>query len=108
MGDTVSAGTLLYQIDDNGLSDTIATTKNAIAKSNIALSTAQENLDNLTVYAPASGILHNFTLKTGERVNASKIGDIVDESRLVAKVPFNEAQKAKSAPATRQPSPAQT
>lgn len=95
VGDTVSAGTLLYQIDDNGLSDTIATTKNAIAKSNIALSTAQENLDNLTVYAPASGILHNFTLKTGERVNASKIGDIVDESRLVAKVPFNEAQKAK-------------
>lgn len=95
VGDTVSAGTLLYQIDDNGLSDTIATTKNAIAKSNIALSTAQENLDNLTVYAPTSGILHNFTLKTGERVNASKIGDIVDESRLVAKVPFNEAQKAK-------------
>lgn len=28
-------------------------------------------------------------------MNASKIGDIVDESRLVAKVPFNEAQKAK-------------
>lgn len=92
-GDSVTAGTLLYTIDDNGLSDTIATTKNAIAKSDISIAAAQENVDNLKIYSPASGILHNFGIKTGERVNASKIGDIYNENNVVAIVPFTETQK---------------
>lgn len=97
VGDYVAGGTLLYTIDDNGMTDTIATTKNSIQKACISIQTAQENLANLKVYAPASGILKNFSIKTGERVNASKIGEIADEGRLVAKVPFNAAQKDKIA-----------
>ncbi|GEM_PF-4605119 len=97
VGDYVTSGTLLYTLDDNGMTDTIATTKNSIKKADISIQTARENLQNLKVYAPASGILNNFSIKIGERVNASKIGEISDESKLVAKVPFNAAQKEKIA-----------
>jgi len=95
IGDKVNEGDLLYKIDDNGLADTISTTKNSMARSDLSIATAQENLSNLKVYATTSGILHNFTLKTGERVNASKIAEVVDEQTLVAKVPFNESQLSK-------------
>lgn len=93
-GDEVQAGDLLYKLDDNGLSDTIATEKNSLEKARLSVNTASENVKDLKVYAPASGILKNFTIKTGERVNASKIGDIADESKIIALVPFNEAQKS--------------
>lgn len=91
-GDFVQAGALLYRIDDNGLYDNIKTAENALQKSQISLNTAQKNQNDLRIYAPASGILKNFNIKTGERVNTQTIGQIVDESRLVAKVPFSEQQ----------------
>lgn len=94
VGDHVNAGALLYELDDNGIADSIKTTKNSIAKSNLSISTAQENVADLKVYAPASGILRNFTVKQGERVNAAKLGDIVDEDDVIALVPFNAMQKA--------------
>lgn len=95
VGDYVQQGALLYKLDDNGLGDTIKTTQNSIAKSKLSLQTARENVSNLKVYAPASGILHDFDIKTGDRVNSSKIGYICDENSVVALVPFNEAQKSK-------------
>lgn len=95
IGDHVEKGALLYRIDDNGLADSIATTKNSIKKANLSISTAQENVSNLKVYAPASGILRNFNIKTGERVNAAKIAEIANEEYAVAVVPFNAAQKEK-------------
>jgi len=95
VGDKVNEGDLLFLIDDNGLSDTISTTRNSIAKSDLSIATANENLTNLKIFAPASGILHNFNLKVGERVNASKIAEVVDEQTLIAKVPFNESQLSK-------------
>lgn len=95
VGDYVQQGALLYRLDDNGLGDTIKTTQNSIAKSKLSLQTARENVSNLKVYAPASGILHDFDIKTGDRVNSSKIGYICDENSVVALVPFNEVQKSK-------------
>lgn len=95
VGDYVQQGALLYKLDDNGLGDTIKTTQNSIAKSKLSLQTARENVSNLKVYAPASGILHDFDIKTGDRVNSSKIGYICDENSVVALVPFNETQKSK-------------
>ncbi len=92
-GDYVSKGALLYEIEDNGIADNIATTKNAIKKADITINSAKENVDDLVVKAPASGILHNFSLKAGERVSAVTIGTIIDESVIVAKVPFTREQR---------------
>ena len=93
-GDTVQAGQLLYRIDDNGLFDTIATTKNSIEKANITIATAEENEAGLKIYAPASGIIKGLTVKEGERVNTGTIAKITDDSEFVARIPFNSAQIA--------------
>lgn len=91
-GDYVEAGALLYKLDGNGIEDSIAAARNSVAKADISIRTAQENVDNLKIYAPASGVLKNFSIKTGERVNTTTIGLIADESRFVARVPFSQAQ----------------
>jgi len=94
IGDNVSKGDLLYEIEDSGIADNIATTKNAVKKADISISTARDSNDDLTVTAPASGILHNFSVKKGERISAVTIGEIVDEKEIVAKVPFTKEQKS--------------
>lgn len=94
-GDRVSKGDLLYEIEDSGIADNIATTKNAIKKADITINTANEDKENLVITAPASGILHNFSLKEGERVSSSTIGEIIDESVIVAKAPFTAEQKSR-------------
>lgn len=93
IGDRVAAGDLLYEIEDSGIADNIATTRNAIKKADITINTANEDKDDLVIYAPASGILHNFSVREGERVSSSTIGEITDESVIVAQVPFTAEQK---------------
>ena len=56
IGDTISAGALLYRLDSDSIRDSI---------------------------------------REGERVNATDIGEIYDESECVASVPFTGAQKAR-------------
>jgi HlyD family secretion protein len=97
VGDRVNAGALLYKLDDNGLYDNIRTTENSIKKADLSINTADENLSNLRIYAPSSGILHNFDIKTGERVNTGTIGQVVNEKIFTVKIPFNEAQIEKIA-----------
>lgn len=92
VGDSVSVGALLYTLEDNGLSDNIATTKNAVAKADISINTAKENVSNLKIYAPADGILKEFKVKTGERVNVGTIGQIANDVSATAKIPFSAAQ----------------
>lgn len=91
-GDFVEAGALLYRIDDNGLYDNIATTKNSIEKASLTVGTAAENEANLNIYAPSNGVIKGLTVKEGERVNTGTIAKIVNENEFVARVPFNSEQ----------------
>ncbi len=92
VGDSVIEGQLLYKLDENGLYDDIDAARNSLEKSRISLATAQKNVDDLKVYAPASGILKDFDVKAGERVNTQTVGIIVDEANFTARVPFTAAQ----------------
>lgn len=91
-GDYVEAGTLLYRIDDNGIFDNLESARNSVQKAQITLATALENEANLSIYAPASGIIKNLTIKEGERVNTGTIAKLVNENEFVARVPFNSEQ----------------
>ena len=95
IGDTISAGALLYRLDSDSIRDSITTCENSIKKSNLSIKTAQENVSNMKIFAPAGGILKDFSIREGERVNATDIGEIYDESECVASVPFTGAQKAR-------------
>ncbi len=92
VGDSVTPGTLLYTLEDNGLSDNIATTRNAVAKADISINTAKDNVKNLKIYAPASGILKEFRTKNGERVNVGTVGQIINDVSATAKIPFSASQ----------------
>lgn len=95
IGDTISAGALLYRLESDSIRDSITTCENSIKKSDLSIRTAQENVSNMKIYAPASGVLKEFSIREGERVNATDIGEIYDESECIAAVPFTGAQKAR-------------
>lgn len=94
VGDAVQKGDLLYVLDDNGLTDSIATAKISVEKAELSLKTANNSLADLKVYAPCGGILEDFDLRAGERVNATTLGEIVNEDQIIATVPFNAQQAA--------------
>lgn len=91
-GSFVEAGAILYRLDDNGLYDSIASAKNSIEKAQLTVGTTAENEANLSIYAPAGGIVKNLSLKEGERVNTGTVAKIVNEKEFVARVPFTAEQ----------------
>lgn len=95
-GMEVKAGDLLYKIDDSDVSINIEKTKNSIAKFHLNNKTTLENIKNLEVFAPVDGRIVNFTVKVGDSVGSSnKIADIVNNERLVVKLPFKESDLEK-------------
>lgn len=92
VGDSVSQGDLLIRIDDGGLGDNIELTRNSLARIDLAILANQRSLADLKVYAPADGVLRGFTVKQGDRVSATKLGEVVSEDVITATVPFSAAQ----------------
>ena len=87
-GQTVKAGDLLYKIDDSDLSFNISKSENGIEKQKVSNQESIKSINNLVVTAPSEGRLTNFTAKQGEQVSSSKIGDIVNDRKVIATVPF--------------------
>lgn len=81
-GDMVEEGDTLYQIDDEDA-------QLNMEKAQMSLEESSENVNNLNVYAPASGKLTDFSLKTGDNVGASVIGKINNTDRLSLDIPFS-------------------
>lgn len=92
VGDYVKKDDLLYEIDHEDADINIEKMQNNIKNQRIALEETLKDIRNLTIYAPASGQLTDFTLKVGEQAGKSKIGKITDVNTLIAKVPFNSSQ----------------
>lgn len=97
VGDKVKAGELLYQIEDDNLSEQV---QNAL----ISVELAQQQLDNDTktynntvsnqnIVSPYSGIVDSVNVSTGQNVNPGvAIATIADYSNATVKVPFNGSQ----------------
>lgn len=80
-GDHVEEGQMLYRIDDEDA-------QLNIEKAKINLEETEENITNLSIYAPASGALSEFKLKEGENAQNGTVGYITDASVLKADIPF--------------------
>ncbi|MDI3310288.1 MAG: HlyD family efflux transporter periplasmic adaptor subunit [Thermoanaerobacterium sp.] len=97
VGDKVKAGELLYQIEDDNLSQQV---QNAL----ISVELAQQQLDNDTktynntvsnqnIVSPYSGIVDSVNVSTGQNVNpGTTIATIADYSNATVRVPFNGSQ----------------
>ena len=81
-GDFVNEGDTLYQIDDEDA-------QLNMEKAQMSLEEADENVSNLSIYAPASGKLTDFSIKMGNKVNGGTIGVIHNTEDLSFDVPFS-------------------
>lgn len=93
-GMQVKAGDLLYQFDNSDAYISIEKLKNSIAKFKLTDKQNEEEIKNLEVTAPFDGRIINFSVKEGDNIGG-KIADIVDDTKLVARVPFNASQVQK-------------
>ena len=87
-GANIKEGDLLYRIDDSDLSFNISKSQNGIEKLRINNQQSVESLNNLVVTAPVEGRLTNFTIKQGDQVSSSKIGDVLNDRKVIATIPF--------------------
>ncbi len=81
-GDLVEEGDTLYQIDDEDA-------ELNLEKAQMNLEESSEDVNNLNIYAPTSGKLTDFSLKTGDNVGAGIIGKINNTERLNIDIPFS-------------------
>lgn len=81
-GDYVNEGDTLYQIDDEDA-------QLNMEKAQMSLEEADENVSRLSIYAPTSGRLTDFSLELGDKVNNGLIGNIVNTDTLTVDIPFS-------------------
>lgn len=81
-GDMVEEGDTLYQIDDEDA-------QLNMEKAQMNLEESYEDVNNLSIYAPASGKLTEFSLEVGDSIGASVIGKINNTERLAIDIPFS-------------------
>lgn len=81
-GDAVDEGDTLYQIDNEDA-------QLNMEKAQMSLEEATENVNNLSIYAPASGKLTDFNIKLGDSIGASVIAKINNTDKLPIDIPFS-------------------
>lgn len=93
-GMEVKKGDVLYEIDDEELNIQIQRTENNIKKTKLSNKSNSDNIEDLTITAPFDGKIIDFSINEGDSINSSStIATIVDDSTLIANVPFNLSSK---------------
>jgi len=91
-GDKVKKDDILYKLDATEVEGNIQKTRNSISRMDLSANDTKSSLDKTVVYAGISGRLTNFNIKENDNVSTAKIGEIIDDSYSVARVPFSESQ----------------
>lgn len=81
-GDMVEEGDTLYQIDDEDA-------QLNMERAQMNLEESAENVNNLSIYAPASGKLSEFKLEVGNNIGAGIIGKIDNAEKMNIDIPFS-------------------
>ncbi len=93
VGDSVSAGDLLYGFDTSSSDLTVERQRLALEQSENSYKNALEERDKLYIKAKNNGTISGFTLKTGQEVKTgTKIADISDNDNFEVVLPFTSAQ----------------
>jgi len=91
-GDKIKKDDILYKIESTELEGNIQKTMNSIARLDLSSKDTYDNINKTVLYAGADGRLTNFNVKQNDTITTAKLGDIIDDSISLAKVPFTEAQ----------------
>lgn len=92
--DNIKAGDLLYELDDSDAKLNYEKAKNNLALNQVTANDNQRSITELSISAPISGRVSNFTLKLGDEIGkGANILSITDTSKLKITVPFNASLK---------------
>lgn len=95
VGDSVSAGDLLYGFDTSSSDLTVERQRLSLQQSENSYKNALEERDKLYIKTKNNGTISGFTLKTGQEIKAgTKVADIADTENLEVVLPFTSAQVA--------------
>lgn len=103
-GDMVHKDDLLYKIDSSDLEYSIKKINLNISKQNLEKNELINSKNDLEIYSDVNGKVVELDIKEGDLVNKNQvIAHIIDDSKMIAKVPFaiakaeiiEEGQKAK-------------
>ncbi len=90
-GDTVTKGQMMYQIDAETMENSLSSSDISIQKAQKNYQDAAEDISNLTVRSSLSGRVSAVYVKKGDSVNnGTKIADVVSDSVMKIRIPFNE------------------
>lgn len=97
-GDEVKTGDVMFELENTDALVNIEDVKNSIEEANLSLQDVQESIAALTVKAPFSGYVNDFTLKVEDSVNGGgNVATITDTSKLKITLPFSGKKVAEIA-----------
>lgn len=90
VGDVIKKGDVLYEIDKEDMADTLEKAQMSMDRTRDSYNDTMDNIAELTVKAPISGVITNMYVGKGDSVsNGTKICDITDTSKMILTIPFN-------------------
>ncbi len=90
-GQWVEEGQVLYRFDTETSDNAISKALNSVENAALSLEQAQENVDNLTIKAPAKGVVSNLSMGIGDKTSGS-VCTITDNTYMIAEIPVSSAQ----------------
>lgn len=90
VGDSVTAGQVLYRIDADALQRQLEQAKISLEQARAARSQSASALNDLTVRSYVGGMVSKVYVHNGDMVQAgAKIADVTDQENLILKAPFH-------------------
>ncbi len=92
-GDYVQEGQLLYEIEKSSIIKNIDKAENSLKASEIALSSAYENVSDLQITSPADCVVTAVYIENGDEIaGISKVCDYIDNSNMTLTINFLASQ----------------
>lgn len=89
VGQQVTEGDLLYEVDSTEAQNSIEKSRIALQKQQLAYDETVNNIENLTVRASISGTITNMYVQNGDNLqNNGRVCDIVNSTTLSITLPF--------------------
>lgn len=94
-GDIVEKDQVLYEIDSSDTENSVKSSDISIEKAQNSATEAYDAIDDLTVRAKSSGTISDVYVSAGDEISSgTKIADIIDNTTMKVRVPFNSSDAA--------------
>lgn len=93
-GQWVEEDQILYKFDTEKSDNAISKAQNSVENAALSLESAQDNVDNLTIVAPAQGVVSGLGLIIGDKANGT-VCTLTDNTYMIAEIPVSSSSVGK-------------